>query len=95
VYIGPPIDDPDILDRLPAAYRDFLARTNGYVAYGGGLHVRGACHAPGWHSLRAAWACRERLDFSPTWPARSMRQRVHEPTQEAPRALSTRGFNYH
>jgi hypothetical protein len=55
MYVGPPIDDESILDRLPLEYRDLLARANGYVAYHGGLHVRGACFAPEWHSLRAAW----------------------------------------
>ena len=55
MYLGPPIDDFAILERLPAPYRDLLTRANGYVAYHGGLHVRGACLAPEWHSLRAAW----------------------------------------
>jgi hypothetical protein len=55
VYIGPRIDDVEILDRVPAPLRDLLGRVNGYVAYHGGLHVRGACRAPEWHSLRAAW----------------------------------------
>ena len=55
MYVGPPIDDPEMLERLPTEYRDLLARTNGYVAYHGGLHVRCACRTPEWHSLRAAW----------------------------------------
>jgi len=55
MYVGPPVDDPEMLDRLPTEYRDLLARANGYVAYHGGLHVRGACLTPEWHSLRAAW----------------------------------------
>ncbi|HKW11015.1 MAG TPA: hypothetical protein VJO33_11600 [Gemmatimonadaceae bacterium] len=55
MYVGPPIDDDEILDRVTAAHRNLLMRTNGYVAYDGGLHVRGACVAPAWHSLRAAW----------------------------------------
>jgi hypothetical protein len=55
VYLGPPIDDPAILATLPSALADLLRRANGYVAYHGGLHVRGACVAPAWHSLREAW----------------------------------------
>jgi hypothetical protein len=55
MYLGPPIDDPEILERVPAEYRELLKRANGYVAYHGGLHVRGACLSPEWHSLRAAW----------------------------------------
>ena len=53
-YTGPEIDDPSALDDLPAALRRRLEETNGVVAYDGGLHVRGACTAPAWHSLRAA-----------------------------------------
>ena len=55
MYLGPPIDDPDILALLPLPFRNFLEQTNGYVAYHGGLHVRGACLAPAWHSLRRVW----------------------------------------
>src|SRR5687768_2159879 len=55
MYIGPAIDDREILGHLPAELRHLLEHTNGYVAYHGGLHVRGACHAPEWHSLRFAW----------------------------------------
>jgi hypothetical protein len=31
-------------------------RTNGFVAFGGGLHVRGICAAPAWHSLARFWS---------------------------------------
>jgi hypothetical protein len=44
-----------MLARVPAELRELLERTNGYVAYDGGLHVRGACHTPAWHALRTAW----------------------------------------
>jgi hypothetical protein len=54
-YIGPPIDDSAILVELPVPLVRLLAETNGFVAYDGGLHVRGACHAPSWHSLRYWW----------------------------------------
>lgn len=40
---------------MPAEYRRLLETVNGYVAYHGGLHVRGACSFPAWHSLRSAW----------------------------------------
>jgi hypothetical protein len=55
VYIGPPIDDPELLVRLPAELSDYLRTTNGYIAYHGGFHLRGACSDPVWHSLRAVW----------------------------------------
>ncbi|MDB4878497.1 MAG: hypothetical protein JWM41_4943 [Gemmatimonadetes bacterium] len=32
-----------------------LRRTNGCVAYEGGLDIRGSCREPAWHSLRDAW----------------------------------------
>lgn len=52
---GPPVDDDEVFDRLPADLQAVLTAGNGFVAYDGGLHVRGACHAPGWHSLRVVW----------------------------------------
>lgn len=55
MYLGPPIDDPQLLDRLPSEYRGLLEQGNGYIAFHGGLHVRGACVTPTWHSLREAW----------------------------------------
>jgi hypothetical protein len=55
MYTGPAVDDFEMLGRIPRAYRDLLEQVNGYVAYRGGLHVRGACLLPEWHSLRAAW----------------------------------------
>ena len=54
-YQGPPIDDPAILDRLPADYRGLLTQINGFIQFGGGLHIRGACTDPSWHSLTLVW----------------------------------------
>lgn len=54
-YRGPAIDDPEILHRSPSAIRALLSRANGFILYHGGLHVRGACTEPPWHSLRTAW----------------------------------------
>lgn len=53
-YRGAALDDIDILDRLPTDLQQLLAQRNGFVAFRGGLHVRGACVEPRWHSLRAA-----------------------------------------
>src|SRR6185503_21076264 len=47
------VDDPDILARVPVNLRDFVR--SGSVGFRGGLHVRGACRGPEWHSLRGAW----------------------------------------
>jgi hypothetical protein len=55
LYSGPALDDPEILAQLPAGLAGALRIRNGCVAYLGGFHVRGACRAPGWHSLRHAW----------------------------------------
>ncbi|HEY4356642.1 MAG TPA: hypothetical protein VGN16_12905 [Acidobacteriaceae bacterium] len=54
-YVGSVADDIEILRRLPFDLAAQLAIRNGYVALRGGLHVRGACLAPEWHSLRYAW----------------------------------------
>ena len=56
MYVGQTIDDLEIFARLPDEYQRLLETANGYVAYHGGLHVRGACLGPDWHSLRYAWA---------------------------------------
>ena len=55
-YSGPPIDDEHVLDRLPTSLADLLRQMNGFIQFHGGLHVRGACLQPAWHSLRDAWA---------------------------------------
>lgn len=54
-YSGPAIDDQELLAELPPALAALLQRVNGFVAYRGGLHLRGVCAEPAWHSLRAAW----------------------------------------
>jgi hypothetical protein len=58
---GPKIDDQEILRELPEALRELLGSENGFVLHGGALHVRGACLAPDWHSLRTAWRGEEAL----------------------------------
>ena len=55
VYTGPDIDDRATLDQLPLGLRDQLLYINGFVAYGGGLHLRGCCFEPRWHSLHEVW----------------------------------------
>jgi hypothetical protein len=55
VYEGPPINDDRTLVRVPEALVELLRSTNGFIALRGGLHIRGACTAPAWHSLAAAW----------------------------------------
>jgi hypothetical protein len=40
-YIGPEVTDQEILDRLPADYRNFLGQVNGCDLLDGGLHIRG------------------------------------------------------
>ena len=52
-FVGPSLDDIEILPRLPIAYTTFLASRNGLVAFDGGLHVRGAVRDPAWHSIRS------------------------------------------
>ena len=54
-YVGQPIDDRATLGRVPADLRAVLETRNGWIAYRGGLHVRGASLAPTWHSLGYWW----------------------------------------
>jgi hypothetical protein len=54
-YEGQAIDDTELLHDVPSPLAGLLREINGLVAFGGGLHVRGACLEPAWHSLRAAW----------------------------------------
>lgn len=54
-YQGPPSDDAALLAQLPENLAALLGSVNGFIQYGGGLHVRGACLKPEWHSLRRAW----------------------------------------
>lgn len=54
-FRGPPISDPGTLARLPQDLRQLLANANGFIMFDGGLHIRGACLEPEWHSLRKVW----------------------------------------
>ena len=54
-FSGPPSDDPTLWAKLPKELVGLLRSINGFIQYGGGLHVRGVCTTPEWHSLRAAW----------------------------------------
>lgn len=54
-FNGPAIDDAELLAKLPKELAALLQVTNGFIQFHGGFHVRGACLAPAWHSLRDAW----------------------------------------
>lgn len=54
-WTGPAVDDPELLAELPRELRGVLSAVNGFILYGGALHVRGAVREPAWHSLRACW----------------------------------------
>ncbi|MGE0322021.1 MAG: hypothetical protein AB7K71_04485 [Polyangiaceae bacterium] len=60
VFEGPPYNDeergdPMLLRELPGELARLLKERNGFIAFAGGLHVRGACNEPSWHSLREVW----------------------------------------
>ena len=65
-YRGPNEYEKPLLALLPPELRELLAIVNGFVAFAGGLHVRGACPAPVWHSLRSIW--RGHLALQRTYP---------------------------
>jgi hypothetical protein len=52
---GESIEDVEILRELPTDLLRVLSDTNGFILHEGAVHFRGACLAPEWHSLRAAW----------------------------------------
>jgi len=54
-FTGSRIDDEELLVRLPSNLAGLLRQVNGFIQFHGGLHVRGACREPTWHSLRDAW----------------------------------------
>ncbi len=45
------IEDWTTFKATPARFQDFLKQTNGIIAFKGGLHIRGCCHEPAWHSI--------------------------------------------
>jgi hypothetical protein len=55
-YQGPAIDDLDVAARVPEVLRNILLKINGFIQFGGGFHIRGACREPLWHSLSRAWS---------------------------------------
>lgn len=54
-YEGPEIEDEASYERLPPLLMDVLMRVNGFIAYRGGFHLRGACLTPSWHALHTVW----------------------------------------
>ena len=51
-FEGPVFDEgSQILDLLPDNLVELLRQINGFIMYGGGIHVRGVCSEPSWHSL--------------------------------------------
>src|SRR5690348_13198836 len=54
-FVGPPIDDPELLAEVPPELAAVLQQVNGLVAGYGAVHLRGAVREPSWHSLRGAW----------------------------------------
>lgn len=54
-WAGPPIDDQQTLRKLPSDLAKLLKSVNGFIQFGGALHLRGVCRTPEWHSLLHAW----------------------------------------
>src|SRR5690606_30293950 len=50
-YKGPDLANPSVLQGLPVEMFEVLWQVNGFVAYAGGLHVRGFGDVPEWHSI--------------------------------------------
>ena len=54
-FQGPAIAEPVLLAILPDECRQLLAQRNGFIAFAGGLHIRGLSDDPDWHSLQKVW----------------------------------------
>ena len=54
-FRGPAAPDPALLAALPDDLRTLLEQVNGFIQFGGGLHVRGVCDEPVWHTLSIVW----------------------------------------
>jgi len=55
IYSGQKIDDFDTFDILPDYLKDFFLVQNGFIAFKGGLHIRGCVKTPSWHSINESW----------------------------------------
>jgi hypothetical protein len=51
IFQGPPLENPGVLQGLPSELFEVLWQVNGFIAYAGGLHVRGFVESPSWHSF--------------------------------------------
>jgi len=63
IYRGPEVQNSGLEQELPSSYMSLLNSINGFVAWNGGLHIRGLCEEPSWHSLRQAWEGHEAFHF--------------------------------
>jgi len=54
-YKGPEISDIELLEQLPSSLSGLLRQINGAVLFQGGIHIRGVCTEPTWHSLGYVW----------------------------------------
>jgi len=54
-YKNTVIDDEVTFRALPEVLQKFLNQVNGIIAYKGGIHFRGCCIEPKWHSIQEAW----------------------------------------
>ena len=54
-YAGPPFEeDAAVIASLPDNLVGLLRQLNGFILFEGGLHVRGVCQSPEWHSISTA-----------------------------------------
>ena len=54
-FIGPEIEDEELLSQLLNEMSSLLRQINGFIQFGGGFHLRGVCQKPLWHSLHYVW----------------------------------------
>jgi hypothetical protein len=54
-FQGSKISNLETFGKLPESLQMLLQQTNGFIAFDGGLHIRGIVNFPDWHSLEKVW----------------------------------------
>ncbi|HQU81676.1 MAG TPA: SMI1/KNR4 family protein [Pyrinomonadaceae bacterium] len=54
-YTGTEITDEETFKKLPEDLQHLLKVHNGFIAFDGGLHIRGVTDFPDWHSIQKVW----------------------------------------
>ena len=54
-FEGHELTDDLFFNKLPGDLKSVLGKTNGFIKFSGGFHLRGVCQEPYWHALDNFW----------------------------------------